>query len=228
MSRLLAIETASEACSVALYIDGEIRARDYHEPRRHAALLLPAVNELLEEARIRLADLDAIAFGRGPGSFTSLRIGIGAVQGLAWGAGIGVVPVSSLAALAQAAAAHHGAAPESTLIAAMDARMGEVFHARYEIGGEGLVRLTGKESVSPPGAVELPVSPEAIGAGSGFARYPELEQRSVSLAAVYPDLWPSAENVIKLALEWLEGNEPLPAHRAQPVYIRDHVADKPG
>lgn len=228
MSRLLAIETASEACSVALHIDGDIRAREYHEPRRHAALLLPAVSELLEEARIRLADLDAIAFGRGPGSFTSLRIGIGAVQGLAWGAGIGVVPVSSLAALAQAAATHHGAAPGSMVIASMDARMGEVFHARYEVGGNGLVRLRGEESVSPPGAVELPVSPEAIGAGSGFARYPELEKRSVSLAAVYPDLWPSAENVIKLAVEWLEGNEPLPAHCAQPVYIRDHVADKPG
>lgn len=228
MSRLLAIETASEACSVALHIDGEIGARDYHEPRRHAALLLPAVNELLEEARIGLSDLDAIAFGRGPGSFTSLRIGIGAVQGLAWGAEIGVVPVSSLAALAQGAATRHGAAPGTTVVAAMDAHMGEVFHARYEVNDSGLVQLIGEEAVAPPGDVDLPSGQGTIGAGNGFARYPELGNRSETLAAVYHDLWPSAADVIKLALDWLEANEPLPAHRAQPVYIRDHVADKPG
>lgn len=228
MTRLLAIETSSEACSVALSVGGELSNREYHEPRRHAELLLPAVRELLAEAGITLTDLDAIAFGRGPGSFTSLRIGIGVVQGLAWGAEVGVVPVPSLAALALGAARRHGADAGTIIITAMDARMGEVFHARYRVSAGNDVTLCDEEAVSAPAEVDLEPAADLIGAGNGFERYPDLARRAGSLSAVYADLWPSAVEVAALAGEWLKSNEPLPAHRAQPVYIRDQVADKPG
>ena len=228
MSRLLAIETSSEACSLALSIDGELNLREYHEPRRHAELLLPAVQALLAESGMSLKQLDAIAFGRGPGSFTSLRIGIGAVQGLAWGAELGVVPVSSLAALAQGVTDRHGAGPGTTVITAMDARMGEVFHAHYLVSQAGLVVLQGDEQVANPAAVEIPPVASRIGAGNGFERYAELKRISASLNAVFADLWPSAAGVARLALDWLERKAPLPPHMAQPVYIRDEVAKKPG
>jgi len=228
MTRLLAIETSSEACSVALSVGGELSSREYHEPRRHAELLLPAVRELLAEAAITLTDLDAIAFGRGPGSFTSLRIGIGVVQGLAWGAEVGVVPVASLAALALGGARRHGGDRDTTVITAMDARMSEVFHARYRVSAGNQVILCDEEGVSAPAEVDLEPAADLIGAGSGFKRYPDLARRAGSLAAVYADLCPSAVEVAALAEEWLKSKQPLPAHRAQPVYIRDHVAEKPG
>jgi tRNA threonylcarbamoyladenosine biosynthesis protein TsaB len=224
VTRLLAIETSSEACSVALSLGEEILTRDFREPRRHAELLLPAVGAVLAEAGTDLRALDAIAFGRGPGSFTSLRIGIGVVQGLAWGAELGVVPVSSLAVLAQGAAARHDAG--TTVLVAMDARMGEVFHARYKIAASGLVELQGEEQVDSPQSVPAADDSTMIGAGNGFESYPELRRLAGPFAAVYRDLWPAASNLIPLALAWLSRHEPLPAHRAQPVYIRDDVAEK--
>lgn len=227
MTRLLAIETSSEACSVALALEGEVLARDFVEPRRHAELLLPTVQELMGEAGTSLGDLDAIAFGRGPGSFTSLRIGIGVVQGLAWGAELGVVPVSSLASLAQAAVTAHGLKPGISIVAAMDARMGEVFGARFEVNHDGLVALCGKEQVSPPGELMWPVDIPRVAIGNGFSRYPELEERTERFDAVYSELWPSATSVVTLARAWLESHAPLPAHQAQPLYVRDNVAEKP-
>lgn len=228
MSRLLAVETSSEACSVALMLGQETIAREFHEPRRHAELLLPAVREVLAESGLALADLDAIAFGRGPGSFTSLRIGIGVVQGLAWGADIGVVPVSSLAALARGAARRHGCKGGARVVTAMDARMGEVFHAKFEVSDGGDVKVIGGEHVAPPAALTVSPAGDWIAAGNGFQRFPELERLGHSMVAVYTQLWPSAREVADLAGYWLTTNQALPAHQAQPVYIRDHVADKPG
>ncbi len=148
MKRMLAIETSAEACSVALAVNGELRERFEHAPLRHAELVLPMVSGLLAEAGLRVGDLDAIAFGRGPGSFTSLRIGIGVVQGLAWGADRPVVPVSSLAAVAQAVVDTGAAGPGARIVVAMDARMGEVFHAAYRAGTEGAVLELEPERVS--------------------------------------------------------------------------------
>lgn len=227
MTRLLAIETSSEACSVSLTVDGEELTREYHQPRRHAELILPAVQEVLAEAAMSLTALDAVAFGRGPGSFTSLRIGIGAVQGLAWGAEIGVVPISSLAALALGAAAQQGAEAGTMVITAMDARMGEVFHGNFRVSDSGLVSPLGDERVSPPASVALPRLAKLIGAGNGFQRYPDLTRLSTSLEAVLPNLWPSATGVARLAEAWLGEHQALPPHMAQPVYIRDDVAQKP-
>ena len=171
--------------------------------------------------------MDAIAFGRGPGSFTSLRIGIGVVQGLAWGAELGVVPVSSLAALALAAGDRHEPQGGNSVLVAMDARMGEIFHAIYRPDASGVPQVQGEEQVSAPDELKFEQADALIGAGNGFERYPQLKQSSNVLSAVYPDLWPSAIHVGRIAQAWLKSNEPLPAHRAQPVYVRDKVAEKP-
>jgi tRNA threonylcarbamoyladenosine biosynthesis protein TsaB len=228
MKTMLAIETSAETCSVALDVGGEVREFFEHAPMRHAELILPAVSGLLAEAGIRAADLDAIAFGRGPGSFTSLRIGIGVVQGLAWGADVPVVPVSSLAAVAQAAVDARGSRMKSLrqVLVAMDARMGEVFHGLFEVDAERRVVAAGEERVSPPESVR--VDGEWVAAGNGFERYGALADLAGTASACLPDCWPRASAVLKLAARWLESNEALPSHRAQPVYIRDNVAEKPG
>lgn len=227
MKRILAIETSAEACSVAL-ADGEtVTERFEHAPMKHAELILPMVSGLLGEAGWKATDLDTIAFGRGPGSFTSLRIGIGVVQGLAWGADIPVVPVSSLATVAQLAInrATGGMPEKSEVLVAMDARMGEVFHGRFRPSQNGGVESVGNEQVSAPGDVRL----EGVGvaAGNGFDRYEELVARKSEVTSCFADLWPRASIVIQLARHWLENNEALPPALAQPVYIRNDVAHKP-
>jgi tRNA threonylcarbamoyladenosine biosynthesis protein TsaB len=226
MTRLLAIETSSEACSVALSVDGEVREIHEHAPLHHAELLLPAVNRLLAEAGISLSALDVIAFGRGPGSFTSLRIGIGVVQGLAWAADLPVVPRSSLAAVAQEAADRAGPAARQITVA-VDARMKEVFSAGFVTGRGGLVTAAGEERVGPPGAVAAGVATPFVAAGNGFARFPELQELGQAAAACFPDIEPHAAMIARLALGWLEHNQPLPAALAQPVYVRNKVAEKP-
>lgn len=226
MNKLLAIETSSEACSVALRIGDETHEVHQHAPLRHAELLLPAVSRLLGDAGLAIGGLDAIAFGRGPGSFTSLRIGIGVVQGLAWAADIPVVPCSSLAALAQEAVDRVGAGCARVCVA-VDARMEEIFCAEFETGASGLVQAAGEERVCAPAALSAPDSVAYVAAGNGFARYPELQPLRQAAVACYDDLWPRASVIARLALDWLVSNEPLPAAQAQPVYIRNNVADKP-
>jgi len=226
MTKLLAVETSTEACSVALYSDGETREFYEYAPMRHAELLLPAIQSLLDAAGLPLADLDAIAFGRGPGSFTSLRIGIGVVQGLAWGTGLPVVPVSSLAAVAQAAIAVT-TAEVSTICVAMDARMQEVYTANFQRGGDGFVITPSEEQVCSPGLVSVPDDGPFLAAGNGFDRFEELRPLASRASECHPDIWPRAGVICKLALKWLESNEPLTAGLAQPVYVRNNVASKP-
>jgi tRNA threonylcarbamoyladenosine biosynthesis protein TsaB len=219
---LLAIETATETCSVALAVGAEVRERYQHAPRQHAELLLPWVQQLMAEAGLGFSSLDAIAFSRGPGSFTSLRIGIGVVQGLAWASDRPVIPVSSLAATAQAAA-HEGI---SSALVALDARMNEVFTGAFTLNERGIMTALSDELVCRPEDVLPPARAGMFGVGVGFARYPELERLSRQLDGVRPCLWPRAATVITLAQDWLRGNEALPAEQAQPVYLRDDVAKK--
>jgi tRNA threonylcarbamoyladenosine biosynthesis protein TsaB len=225
VTKLLAIETSTEACSVALYLNGETSEFYEFAPMRHAELLLPAVQSLLDTAGLPLAGLDAIAFGRGPGSFTSLRIGIGVVQGLAWGAGLPVVPVSSLAAVAQAVA-EKGSEPFSSVCVAMDARMQEVYTANFQRRDDGYVMAAGEERVCSPDGVSAPGDGPFIAAGNGFERFEELRPLAAKASECYPDIWPRAGVIGKLALKWLESNEPLTAGLAQPVYVRNNVASK--
>ena len=231
----LSIETSSEACSVALRINTETRERFELASRRHAELILPMVLSLLAEAELAPGQLDGIAFGRGPGSFTSLRIGIGVVQGLAWGSDLPVAPVSSLAAVAQTAidqlALGQGHEPEIRRVCvAMDARLKEVYFANFEVDSHGLVNLSGGEQVCPPANVRAGAraddAAEVCAAGNGFERYPELEILGTDLGLCIADCWPRASAVSRLAGKWLEHNSPLPAEQAQPVYIRNQVAVK--
>jgi tRNA threonylcarbamoyladenosine biosynthesis protein TsaB len=221
---LLAIETATETVSVALSIDGEVIERYEHAPRQHAELLLPWIEQLLAEAGIGFNALDAIAFSRGPGSFTSLRIGIGVVQGLAWASDLPVIPVSSLAATAQTAF-NDGV---SSALVALDARMNEIFTGMFTANSSGIMMPVVEERVCAPQDVQAPQNADTYGVGIGFERYEKLGKLSVQLAGVYADIWPKASSLVTLAQDWLLSNAALPAEQAQPVYLRDNVAKKSG
>ncbi len=208
---------------MALSLNGATIERFAMAPRGHAELVLPWVKELLAEAGTGLRQLDAIAFSRGPGSFTSLRIGISIVQGLAWGADLPVVPLSSLQIVAQGAAALAGT--EQTLVA-MDARMGEVFCGLFERDGTGIMRPRGPERVCPPEVAAGLVEAGTSGVGCGFQRFPALSESAGLLGGVYADIWPRAATMSGLAEDWLQSHEPLSAAEAQPVYLRDKVAEK--
>jgi tRNA threonylcarbamoyladenosine biosynthesis protein TsaB len=227
VNKLLSIETSAESCTVALSIGKNSWEKFEHAPRRHAELILPMVSSLLAEAELALGQLDGIAFGRGPGSFTSLRIGIGVVQGLAWGADLPVVPVSSLAAVAQAALERGLPPGVRRICVAMDARMQEVYTADFEVDVDGFVIPASEERVSPPGDVCTEDAAGVCAAGNGFEVYPELEKLAGELGLYLPDCWPRAGVISRLAARWLENNEPMPAAQAQPVYIRNKVANKP-
>ncbi len=214
--KLLALETATEALSVAVLIDDTVHA--FHEvaPRRHGELLLPTIDQLLNAAGLKLADLDAIAFGRGPGAFTGVRIAIAAAQGLAYGAGLKVVPVSTLAALAQDALN----AGEKRVIAAIDARMGEVYAACFTADADGLAELTGEEWLGKAADFTAPKG-AWFGAGTGFGAYPDAF--TVELAGVDPTALPNAAAIARLAEKDFNAGRAVEAEQAMPVYLRDKV-----
>jgi tRNA threonylcarbamoyladenosine biosynthesis protein TsaB len=216
--KLLAIETAFEACSVALWLDGQCEERFETTPRGHAGHVLPWVEELLAGAQLGIRALDAIAFSQGPGSFTSLRIGISVVQGLTFGADLPVAPVSSLQATAQCAGLQRA-------LVVMDARMQEVFAGAYEMR-DGLASPVQADALLLPGQVSVPGEGDWSGIGNGFERFPELTALGGQLQQVQPQHWPRASAVALLAAHWLEHNPGLPAEQAEPTYLRDKVADK--
>jgi tRNA threonylcarbamoyladenosine biosynthesis protein TsaB len=218
MPTLLALDTATEACSAALLHEGQVHWRFEVIPRLHAQRILPMLQELLDEAGIRLTEVDALVFGRGPGAFTGVRIATGMVQGLAFAAGKPVIDVSNLAALAQRAWREEGA---SDVCAAIDARMDEVYWGCYQ-ARDGVMRLQGSEVVTPPEAVELAAGMSApVGAGTGW-QY--AERLAVKVDRRFPDYLPDARDLLTLALpRWFAG-EVLDAADAQPVYLRDQIA----
>lgn len=216
--KILALDTSTEHCSVALWQDGAVDARDVHAGQRHSELLLGMVDELLARHGLRLGDLDGIAFGQGPGSFTGLRIACGVTQGLAFGAGLPVVGVSSLHALAQAAQAERA-------VCCLDARMGEIYHAAFQKERGGWRIVHGASLCAPEAAPPLP--PGAwTGCGNGFAVHVEALGRRYAgrLAAVRADVFPHARDIAQLAVREFEQGRAVAAEQAAPVYIRDKVA----
>jgi tRNA threonylcarbamoyladenosine biosynthesis protein TsaB len=218
--KVLAIDTATEACSVAYHEVSRCIERAEVAARGHAQLVLPMVESVLAEAGCTLQDLDRLAVGRGPGAFTGLRIAISVAQGLAYGAGLRVVPVSDLAALARGVWRSHGATRVWALI---DARMGEVYAGAFHIDAAGRVTEVGAEQLGAPTAVSAPVGTGWWLAGSGVRAYGAVLRTRVqdSLGEV-PDALPWAQDVAALAAE--PGAEALPPAEVQPVYLRDQVA----
>ncbi|GMU68417.1 MAG: hypothetical protein AMXMBFR37_07500 [Steroidobacteraceae bacterium] len=222
--KLLALDTATEACSVALWLDGEVVVEAVELAHEHAQRILPMIDALLAARALRLADLDAIAVGRGPGGFTGLRLAISVAQGLALGAGLPAVGVSDLAAVAQAVFDRDPAVTD--VLVCNDARMKEVYAAHYRRGGDGLAVLEGEEHVLRPEAVPAPAGARRlVGAGRGFAAYPALAARlGPALAAVDDRLLPEAGAIAKLAAAALARGEGVAPEALQPVYLRDDVA----
>ena len=221
LMRLLALDTSTEACSVALLLDGELRLRFQLTERSHAELVLPMVQALLEEAGLALGDLDGLAFGRGPGAFTGLRIASGVVQGLALGADLCVVPVSSLAAVAEQVPAAVG---ESVLVC-NDARMGEVYWGVYRREADGSMTELAAEAVSVPDRVGVDAPAARHAAGNALPRYPDLTARLVAaVLQLHDGLYPRADAVARLGALGLAAGRSVPAEGALPVYVRDDVA----
>ena len=218
--KILALDTSTEFCSIALWNDGAIDARDAHAGQRHSELLLPMLDELLRRHNLAVHDLDGIAFGEGPGSFTGLRIGCGVTQGLAFGAGLPVVGVSTLLALAEAAR------PERA-VCCLDARMGEIYHAAYLRSAAGWETVHAPSLCAPAEAPLLPAG-SWTGCGSGFARHAAaLKARyRERLSAIMPEVFPHARDIARLAAREFEAGRAVAAERAVPVYIRDRVALK--
>jgi tRNA threonylcarbamoyladenosine biosynthesis protein TsaB len=223
--KILALDSATEACSVALSVDDRILGRYIELERGHAEQLLPMVHELLSEAGLALGALDAIAFGRGPGGFTGVRLAASVAQGLAFGAGLGVVPVSDLAAVAQLAAGMN-AGPRRILVV-NDARMREVYWGHFAVAGA--VTAVGEERVGPASEVTLPDVADIradpwVAAGRGLKAYPELVERCRQAGAeVHPELLPRAHEILLLAQPRVAAGELLPPEAALPVYVRDRV-----
>ncbi|MEE4174067.1 MAG: tRNA (adenosine(37)-N6)-threonylcarbamoyltransferase complex dimerization subunit type 1 TsaB [Xanthomonadales bacterium] len=224
--KLLAIESAFEACSVALWQDGACLERVHTEPRGHATVLLPTIEALLGEGGVTLVDLDGIAFSRGPGSFTSLRIGIGVVQGLAYGADIPVWPVSSLRLVAQGAVTPVdgvSGSPVERAWVAMDARMGEVYTGCYRLEG-AIMKAFGPERVCPPEDAAPKAPDRWTPLGSGFERFDVLRGLAGGRGR---SAWPRAAVLASLAAAEWSADRALSAELAQPVYLRNQVAEKP-
>ncbi len=228
MTTLLALETATEACLCALHHQGHLYYREHLAPRRHGELLLPDAQRLLAEAGLRPRQLDAVAFGRGPGAFTGLRIAAGVAQGIALAHDIPVIPLSTLAILAAGAHRRLGA---RRILVIQDARMHEVYWAAYRIDGDGLPQALGEERLDAPEAVRFPNNEPGPWhtVGSGWRAHPRTLTKATGLpaeAARAP--WhPCSEDLITLALAAWRRGELHPAEAAQPIYLRHRVATPP-
>jgi tRNA threonylcarbamoyladenosine biosynthesis protein TsaB len=228
--KILALDTATELCSAALYIDGSCSVREDARPRGSGELILGMVAQLLAEAALSLRQLDAIAFGRGPGGFTGVRLAVAVAQGLGFAVGLPLLPVSDLRALARQALLQPGVPPR--VLVCQDARMAQVYWSCYEGGSApGSARERQPEALDFPAAVRLP--PEwsgmpVCGAGSGFEAYAAALQELPGPvpAPVFGHFRPRAREIAELAAIDGLANAVAP-ESAQPVYLRDEVAALP-
>lgn len=224
--RILAIDTATEACSVALWNDGTIFAHFEECPREHTQRILPLVKTILTEGNTSLTDLDALAYGRGPGSFTGVRIGIGIAQGLALGADLPMIGVSTLATMAQGAWRMTGA---TRVLAAIDARMGEVYWAEYTRDENGVWHGEETEAVLKPEAVTgrlKQLSGEWATVGTGWPAWPEMAKDTGLTLVDGNMLLPAAEDMLPIACQLFAAGKTVAVEHAEPVYLRNTVAWK--
>ena len=222
--KLLAVETSTEACSAALHIDGEVAERFEIAPREHTKLILPMIDTLMADAELKPQQLDALAFSRGPGSFTGVRISTGVIQGIAFGADLPVVPVSTLAAIAQN---YFKTGESNCAFTAMDARMGEIFWAVYQKNSQGFAELTGKEMVTAAENIIIPEQ-QGIGIGSAWGVYQHAlaDCLGTLLIGYEVEHLPRASAIADLGVLGLINNQAVDVEKAMPVYLRDKVAKK--
>ena len=222
--KLLAIETSTEACSVGLSIDGNLLLDHRMVAQKHGALVLPMIDALMAEAGLAPAQLDGVVFGRGPGSFTGVRIGVAVTQGIALGAGVGVVGISTLQSVAQGCFRVHG---DEQVAVCLDARMDEVYFSAYQLDEAGLMQAVMEERVLPPADMPaLPTDKNWYWAGTGAERYAELlgSEFDVAEGVIRPDCWPHAQDLLTLGEVVARSGGLLPPEEAAPVYLRDKVA----
>jgi len=227
--KLLAFETSTEACSVALWLDGEVRERFELAPRRHAELSLPWAEQLLAEAGVKRRELDAVALGRGPGAFTGVRLAIALAQGVALALDVPAIAVSTLAVLALRARPLAAGAGPQRVLSAIDARMGEVYTAAFELR-DGEPFALDREAVLAPDAAQLPGDGASdngwLGVGTGFAAADgALRQRlGARFAAIDADALPHAADLARLAAAAYARGESIAPERIEPAYLRNNVA----
>jgi tRNA threonylcarbamoyladenosine biosynthesis protein TsaB len=221
--KILAIETATEACSAALTLGNDCIQRFEVAPRQHTKLILPMIDELLQEADIQIYELDAIAFGQGPGAFTGVRVATGVIQGIAFAHDLPVIPISTLATLAQQFANEH-----DYVATAIDARMQEVYWGCYKKNNSGLMQPMIEERVCSPTEIPLLSEQSWLGVGTGWETYSEELQAKFpdNLAGVNGDALPRAENVITLAKAAFSEGKAISVEQAAPVYLRNNIAYK--
>lgn len=216
--KLLVIDTSTEWCSAALWLDGRVHARRVLAEQRHSSLLLPMVDELLRETGLALRQLDGIGYGAGPGSFTGLRIACAVTQGLAFGADLPVVGVSTLESIAEQTGAEK-------VLTVLDARMAEVYWAAYQREGEAW-RAVAEPQLALPESVMVPAGGDWVGAGNGFVALGEVlrPRLTAQLARIDDTLMPDAAAMAPLAARAFERGEAMDAALAAPIYLRDKVA----
>lgn len=220
MTRILAVETATRACSAALLWDGECEEVLRLEPNRHAEMLIPMARELLARAGREFDDMDALAFGSGPGSFTGLRIGIAVTQGLAFGAGRPVVPVSSLLAVA-------ARVNTPRVLAAIDARMSQVYWNVYRRdAATGVMQALQEPRVSHPQDVRLPDDGEWFAAGSGCDAYGDELSRNAPGLTFVAGAHPHAGDIARIAAATYEAGGAIDAKDAVPEYVRNEIVQR--
>lgn len=218
--KILALETSTEVCSAALWLDGRIDTREAFAGARNSELLLPMVEALLAAHGLTVRDLTGVAFGSGPGAFTGVRIACGVAQGIAFGIGARIAPVGTLMALAEAAKTGH-------VVCCLDARMGEVYHAAYEKAGDDWREVCAPGLYKPDSVPELPAG-QWSGCGSGFAVFREQLAASYAgqLESVIDGLAPHAREVAAIAARRFAGGDTVDPADALPLYVRNKVALK--
>ncbi len=217
---ILALDTSTEHCSVALWRDGAVHERVARAGQEHSGMLIGMVDAVLVEGGLKLCMLDGIAYGQGPGSFTGLRIACAVAQGLAFPAGIPLAGIGTLHAMALACGA-------AKVVCCLDARMQEIYHAAYVRQGDVYIEVSAPRVCAPAAAPQQQCG-GWTGCGSGFAAYRDvLQQRhGAALAGVMEDVYPHARDIARLAAPVFASGQGVRAENAAPLYIRDKVALK--
>jgi tRNA threonylcarbamoyladenosine biosynthesis protein TsaB len=219
--KILGFDTATSACSVALSINGEIREQTVVVPQRHAEIILSMIEKLLGEAGVSLRQLNAIAFGQGPGSFMGVRIAAGVAQGLAYGADLPVVPVSTLRILAQTAYQQTG---HKAVISAWDARMQAIYWGIYRLNDSGIMCTERPDALNPPGELDIPSETNWLLAGNAWQVYQQELKIPIHAYPQLTDIYPQARAILPIAEELMRNGEARNPMEIEPVYLRNDIA----